>query len=95
MMQPIWLEFPDKEDAVDDWFQAMESVNIGLGFKDVVLKRALIDKLGTKRDLQVMKEAQARGSVPKEMTDRSFQWSKKETIKSLGKRRCFASSYMM
>ena len=42
----------------------MESINIGLGFDDVVMKRTLIDKLGVTRYLQVTKEAMARGTVP-------------------------------
>ena len=60
----ILEEFPDKKDAVDEWFQTMESINIGLGFSDTVMKRTLIDKLGVKRYLQVTKEATARGTVP-------------------------------
>ena len=50
----ILEQFPEKKDAVDEWFQTMESINIGLGFTDTVMKRTLIDKLGVKRYLQVL-----------------------------------------
>ena len=87
----ILEQFPDKKDAVDEWFQTMESINIGLGFEDVIMKRTLIDKLGVKRYLQVTKEAVARGTVPDNREDRTFNWLKEETIRSLGKKRTLHS----
>ena len=74
--------FPDKKDFVIEWFQTMESINIGLGFDDVVMKRTLIDKLGVKRYLQVTKEAIARGTVPENRENRTFAWLKEETVRS-------------
>ena len=76
---------------VIEWFQTMESINIGLGFDDVVMKRTLIDKLGVTRYLQVTKEAMARGTVPEDRDDRTFTWLKEETVKSLGVKRTLYS----
>ena len=83
--------FPDKKDFVIEWFQTMESINIGLGFDDVVMKRTFIDKLGVTRYLQVTKEAMARGTVPEDRDDRTFTWLKEETVKSLGVERTLYS----
>ena len=83
--------FPDKKDEVIEWFQTMESINIGLGFADVTMKRTLIDKLGVKKYLQVIKEAVARGTVPEDRGERTFTWLKEETIRSFGEKRTLYS----
>ena len=41
--------------------------------------------------IQVTKEATARGTVPEDRADRTFEWLKEETIQSLGKKRTLYS----
>ena len=69
----------------------MELINIGLGFEEEVMKRTLIDKLGVRRYLQVTKEAMARGTVPEDRVERTFEWLKEETIRSFGEKRTLYS----
>ena len=83
--------FTDKKDLVIEWFQTMESINIGLSFDDVVMERTPIDKLGVKRYLQVTKETMARESVPENREDRTFTWLKDDTVRSLGIKRTLYS----